>query len=530
GSGGGPCEDDVSGYLLRSISLGWKPNSLLAVDAGTHLAGIIAILEKHQPIAPETTSNTICPFEGANIPFKSARAKAAHIVRELLSTFLITHAHLDHVSGLGIVSAALKSMTKRKRVAGLPHTIAAIRKHIFNDVIWPNLSDEDGGVGLMTYLRLPESSPEYVPVAEGLSVQAWGVSHGHCMKKHSHKASTAGLSVSVQSPATCDSPSTPCVYDSTTYFIRDAATNEEVLMWGDVEPDSLSLSPRNFVVWNEAARKVNIGTLKAVFIECSFDNSQPDEFLFGHLTPKHLYAELTALATRVRLLREGDNVEVGMSRQESSDQDQDMDLEEWKSAKKRKRVSIGYFNEDQEISARRWGNPHKSGFTGRKIPEEEAGNSSSTSSGETATPNDEPRQDANGGVSPHCTATEPEESVPPFEHSQTGSENLNPIPPIPASPENSTKHHKREYSREVEMKDRSPVNGKKVEKEGEYENGFSGEGLLAGLLVVVTHVKDPLEDDVDTKANIYEELLKEEAVGKLGCTFVMALKGQTIYF
>lgn len=127
----------------------------------------------------------------------------------------------------------------KKRIAALPHTIAAIRKHIFNDFIWPNLSDEDGGVGLVTYLRLPEAAPEYIWVAEGLSVQAWAVSHGHCMRKHSHRGSTAGIRLSVsgsQGPAVCDTAGEPCVFDSTTYFIRDELTQSEVLMWGDVEP------------------------------------------------------------------------------------------------------------------------------------------------------------------------------------------------------------------------------------------------------------------------------------------------------
>ena len=45
------------------------------------------------------------------------------------------------------------------------------------------------------------------------------------------------------------------------------------------------------------------GKLRAVFLECSYGSSQPNEFLFGHLTPKHLYAELGTLAECVRVER-----------------------------------------------------------------------------------------------------------------------------------------------------------------------------------------------------------------------------------
>ena len=40
---------------------------------------------------------------------------------------------------------------------------------------------------------------------------------------------------------------------------------------------------------------VKAATLKAIFIEVSFDNSLPDKALFGHLTPKLLMQELNKL-------------------------------------------------------------------------------------------------------------------------------------------------------------------------------------------------------------------------------------------
>lgn len=52
------------------------------------------------------------------------------------------------------------------------------------NVIWPNLSDENNGAGLVTYMRLVEGGSlaigdgpgrGYVEVCEGLSVKTWSM-------------------------------------------------------------------------------------------------------------------------------------------------------------------------------------------------------------------------------------------------------------------------------------------------------------------------------------------------------------------
>lgn len=58
---------------------------------------------------------------------------------------LVTHAHLDHVLSIGLL---VDSVTRRRRADGrppiqvhaLPATVAALRLHIFNDVIWPDFT------------------------------------------------------------------------------------------------------------------------------------------------------------------------------------------------------------------------------------------------------------------------------------------------------------------------------------------------------------------------------------------------------
>ncbi len=95
-----------------------------------------------------------------------------------------------------------------------------------------------------------------------------------------------------------------CVYDSSAYFIRESYSGREILMFGDVEPDSISLSPRNYVIWQEAAPRIANGNLKAIFIECSYDDSQTVDRLFGHLTPRFVVEELKVLAAEVEAIRQ----------------------------------------------------------------------------------------------------------------------------------------------------------------------------------------------------------------------------------
>lgn len=275
------------------------------------------------------------PFKGLEIPNFSASANAGHIIRTLVDTYLITHPHLDHISGFVVNTSSLPG-TRPKRLAGLPGTIDAFKEHIFNNIIWPNLSDENNGAGLITYMRLVEGgSPAlgdgegkgYMEICEGLSIKTWGVSHGHCIERHSHRGSNAGLEHPVISPrlgptsfsqlqvvprstsaqslspahelARSEARDHICVYDSSAYFVRDIATGREVLIFGDVEPDSISLSPRNQRVWSDAAPKIVTSQLAAIFIECSYDDTRSDDMLFGHLTPRYLIEELKVLGAQV---------------------------------------------------------------------------------------------------------------------------------------------------------------------------------------------------------------------------------------
>ncbi|KAI5294384.1 3',5'-cyclic-nucleotide phosphodiesterase pde1, partial [Ascosphaera atra] len=168
GSSGGPREDNVTGMLIRSTSTSWENDTLVAVDAGTLLGGIIRALElsstrplnETQPAPgrerPDKIEMTNGAFEGLRLPHESAESNGAFIFRHLIQSVLITHAHLDHCSALAINSPLVEAETAPKTVSALPSVVAALKDYIFNGISWPNLSDEDGGAGLLTYQRLAD--------------------------------------------------------------------------------------------------------------------------------------------------------------------------------------------------------------------------------------------------------------------------------------------------------------------------------------------------------------------------------------
>ena len=575
----------MTGFLVRSTTSNWSKGSLLAVDAGSHLAAITRILEetyprnssdntriggnqasasgranrsigaeatfpspledvsnlpsptRSVPSQPLTATLASGPFAGLALPHKSARANAGVIVREHVATYLITHPHLDHLSGFAINTAAFHNTSRPKRLTALPGTVDAIKRHIFNDVIWPNLTDEDGGVGFVTFQRLAEGGNialgagqgrGYIEVCDGLSVRGLKVSHGHCMKHPSgaqmHRGSFSAPTLPTATPGTLPTgtadptigqhalaaaaingltgtpvkredsrrsmsisgvsqPGTPaqlgeeCIIDSTAFFIRTTAnsisttesTEKEILVFGDVEPDSVSLNPRTARVWAEAAPKIAHGVLKAVFIECSYDDTQDDAVLFGHLAPRHLVQELVTLAQMVKTCQA--EAAVGapatvatMTPTLTAQAENDL-------TRKRKRMSLEHsFSPGARV-----------GFEQPAVPDS-GRRSRSRGRGGTAT-RTSARGKSNDGTGKEQNEPEYFSSVPTAELSDAVSQ----IPP------------------------------------------------LTGLTVVVIHVKDTLKDGPLVGENILRQLKEHEArfasEGQpLGCEFVISKTGASYSF
>ncbi len=56
---------------------------------------------------------------------------------------LISHSHLDHILSIGLLADSVMRERKNRppiQVHALPETLAALRTHIFNGVIWPDFT------------------------------------------------------------------------------------------------------------------------------------------------------------------------------------------------------------------------------------------------------------------------------------------------------------------------------------------------------------------------------------------------------
>ena len=69
-----------------------------------------------------------------------------------------------------------------------------------------------------------------------------------------------------------------------------------MLYLGDTGPDAVEKSNNLQNLWQFIAPLIKGHQLKAILIEVSFPNEQPDKTLFGHLTPRWLMTEMDKLA------------------------------------------------------------------------------------------------------------------------------------------------------------------------------------------------------------------------------------------
>ena len=423
------------------------------------------------------------PFSGFQLPHESPAANAAFLFRNLISTYLITHPHLDHLSGMAINTAGYQQTSRPKRIAALPSTIEAIKNHIFNDVIWPNMSDEDGGIGFMTYMRLVAGGNDnlgdgagrgYIEVCDGLTAKGFPVSHGRCTRRsmnHGHESSTfkeaSFPSNSGRGSLTSEPPRHEldqiCTVDSAAYFLRDDYSGSEVLIFGDVEPDSLSRSPRTSFVWREAAEKIVRGNLTGILIESSYDDSQNDSLLFGHLNPRHLIAELRNLAQMVRNLK-------------SHAPNSNSNTSESPRRGKRKRATLDSNPQHQDFDRGRSSYPMKRTTRSSVSP-------FTVDSQQTSPAASHPSLDS--------TAEQPEDDHPPtinaFYSSSTTS-NSNPSPASSSSPK-----------------------------------------PLEGVQVVIIHMKHKMKDGPDVGETILKQLRDHDKEAKLGCGFAISRTGTSIW-
>ncbi|MDR6844947.1 3',5'-cyclic-nucleotide phosphodiesterase [Flavobacterium granuli] len=229
---GGIDEKNLSAYLVAPINT----HDYICLDAGTINAGI------------EKAINN-----------KVFNVSTNEVLRKYIKGYFISHAHLDHVSGLIINSPADSSKT----VYATKKCMEMMQNHYFNGETWANFGDEGPGFQLKKYhFQTLAIGDETKITNTTMTVKAFPLSHVN-------------------------------PFESTAFLIQNG--NDAILYLGDTGPDSVEKSNDLSELWKVISPLVQQKKLKGIFIEVSFPNEQPDNLLFGHLTPNHLMKELHKL-------------------------------------------------------------------------------------------------------------------------------------------------------------------------------------------------------------------------------------------
>jgi cAMP phosphodiesterase len=230
---GGNDEGNLSAYAVAVTGT----NDYVCLDAGTLFHGI-----------------------SRAIAAKLLHGTAFEVLQNNLKGYLISHPHLDHVAGLILNSPDDSS----KPIYGLPFCLKVLQEEYFNWKSWPNFGDEGEKPLLNKYHYTSLSTEEEKPLEQtSMYAKAFSLSHSH-------------------------------PYQSTAFLIRHG---EAYLLYiGDTGADAVERSDKLYTLWQAVGPLIAAGKLKAIFIEVSFTNAQPDTLLFGHLTPRLLMNEMKTLS------------------------------------------------------------------------------------------------------------------------------------------------------------------------------------------------------------------------------------------
>ncbi|WP_353717339.1 3',5'-cyclic-nucleotide phosphodiesterase [Dyadobacter sp. 676] len=230
---GGTTDGNLSAYMLAPAG----SDAYVCLDAGTVSNGIgRAISERAFDVGTET------------------------VLKNYIKGYLISHPHLDHISGM-IINSVDDTV---KRVYAMEHCINTMKAHYFNWQSWPNLASEGNAPALNKYrYQLLKEGVETALTGTEMSVRAFPLSH-----------------------------SKP--YSSTAFLVKSGGAY--ALYFGDTGPDEVEQTGHMKRVWTAVAPLVKSGELKGIFLEVSYPNAQPDRHLYGHLTPKWFMKEFETLA------------------------------------------------------------------------------------------------------------------------------------------------------------------------------------------------------------------------------------------
>jgi 3',5'-cyclic-nucleotide phosphodiesterase len=244
GARGGIQDGNLSAFMIAPRG----DRRAVTCDAGALVNGLRAADEKGV-------------FDDLVVPADSPYDRIGYVLTQEIKGYLISHAHLDHIAGLIIASPD----DGKKPIYALPSVNERISRTYFNWDAWPNFGDRGNQPQLKKYAYRDLAPGESQALSDtGMRVTAFPLSHGGT--------------------------------ESTAFLIESG--EDALLCFGDTGPDDVEKSTHMADVWDAVATRVRDGHLKAIIIEVSYTSAQPDDLLFGHLTPAWLLKSLRQLEAK----------------------------------------------------------------------------------------------------------------------------------------------------------------------------------------------------------------------------------------
>ena len=110
-----------------------------------------------------------------------------------IDTIFLTHCHMDHLIDLPfLIDAFFSERTRPLDVYGLPHTLEMVRKHIFNNDIWPDFNEINLINGMDRSIRLRPIHPGQTYDIDGVKLTPFETVHtvpsvGYVIEKEGSK-------------------------------------------------------------------------------------------------------------------------------------------------------------------------------------------------------------------------------------------------------------------------------------------------------------------------------------------------------
>jgi 3',5'-cyclic-nucleotide phosphodiesterase len=242
GVNGGISDGNLTAFFISPKG----DNRGVMCDAGTLVQGAQVAVEKGN-------------FNHIITSSESNDAIVGNIIKKHIKGYLISHAHLDHLAGLVIVSPD----DVKKEIYAFPSVLSDIQDTYFNWRAWPNFGSSGVKPILNKYSYRPLTTNKTTPMNNtSMTVTAYPLSH-------------SGV-------------------ESTAFLIEH--DNDALLCLGDTGDDDIEKSQQLERLWLAVSERVKSKNLTGIIIESSYTNAQPKQALFGHLTPQLVNKNLTHLA------------------------------------------------------------------------------------------------------------------------------------------------------------------------------------------------------------------------------------------